>query len=60
MCSADDKTFGGMFLELIGEMKDNTIVDSLVKILSLAFDKLREFSNVTEEILTKPLCTGSA
>ena len=52
-CSADDKTFGGMFLELIGEMKDNTIVDSLVKILSLAFDKLREFSNVTEEFLNE-------
>lgn len=55
--STDNKTFGGMFRLMIDEMKDITVVDSLMRILTLvaeklalAFDKIDQFIDEMTEI----------
>lgn len=48
--SADDRTFGGIFLELIEEMKDITVLDALNRIMFLAFEKIKELKYVSKEI----------
>ena len=49
--ASDDKTFGGVFFEIIEEMKDIAVVEALKRILSLAFEKLRKTSKTTNEYL---------
>ena len=49
--SADSKTFGGVFMEFIDEMKDITIVDALTRILGLVFEKLRAIPETSKKIL---------
>lgn len=51
--SSDDKTFGGIFLDMIEEMKDITIVEALYRILVLAFEKIRDLEYVSKEIIDK-------
>lgn len=53
--SADDKTFGGVFLELVEEMKDITVMDALNRIMLLAFEKIKELNYVSKEIAEKIL-----
>ena len=51
--SDDSKTYGGIFLELIEEMKDLAVVDALIRILSLTFTKLKDIAYLTNDFLTK-------
>lgn len=49
--SADSKTFGGVFMELIEEMKDITVVDALARIFCLVFEKLRAIPESSKKLL---------
>ena len=49
--SIDGKTFGGVFLEMVGELKDISIIDALVRIIGLAFNKIREIKDLSEKII---------
>lgn len=49
----DDKTFGGVFLETIEEMKDITIFEALTRMLALAFKEIRELQFIAEAIIDK-------
>jgi hypothetical protein len=49
--STDGKTFGGMFLELVSELNDITIIDAIVRIIGLAFKKIRETMDISEKIM---------
>jgi hypothetical protein len=51
--SDDSKTFGGVFLELIDEMKDLALADALARILCLAFEKLKAISGGSDEMAGK-------
>jgi hypothetical protein len=53
--SVDAKTFGGVFLETIEEMKDITIVEALNRILVLAFEKIRSLDGISKEFIDKIL-----
>jgi hypothetical protein len=47
----DGKTFGGMYLELIEELKDISIIDALARLIGLAFKKIRDIMDVSDKIL---------
>jgi len=49
--SKDGKTFGGMYFEIIEELKDISIIDALVRLIGLAFKKIREIEDISENIL---------
>lgn len=51
--SVDDKTLGGIFLEVIEEIKDITVFEALNKILVLVFEKLREMEYICNETIEK-------
>jgi hypothetical protein len=53
--SADGKTFGGVYLEMIDEMKDITVAEALIRILALAFKKIRDMDELSEEIISRML-----
>jgi len=51
--STDAKTFGGVYMEMIEEMKDITLAEALIRILALAFQKIRDLDVLSEEIISK-------
>ncbi len=51
--SIDAKTFGGVYMEMIEEMKDITLAEALIRILALAFQKIRDLDVLSEEIISK-------
>jgi hypothetical protein len=51
--SVDDKTLGGLFLEMIEEMKDITIFEALNRILVLVFEQIRELDDISKETIDK-------
>lgn len=55
--SADGKTYGGMFLELVYEMNDITIIEAMVRILGLAFLKIRKCFHDAATIINEILNT---
>lgn len=53
--ATDDKTFGGVFREMIDEMDDITIMEALYRILNIVFDKIKQIENISKEIVDKIL-----
>lgn len=53
--NADDKTFGGVYQEMLEEMKDITLAEALVKIMALAFEKIRALKEISEDIINQLL-----
>ena len=49
----DNKTFGGMFLSMIDEMKDITLVDSLLRLFNLVIEKIRTALDETNQFVDK-------
>ncbi len=53
--AADDRTFGGVFRDMLDEMEDITIIEALNRILMLAFEKIRAIQNISKEIVDQIL-----
>jgi len=51
--SVDDKTFGGVYMEMIDEMKDITVAEALIRILVLAFREIRKLEDISEKIISQ-------
>lgn len=49
--NVDDKTFGGMYNEIIEEMKDITFLEAMIRIMSLTIERLRERDILTDEVI---------
>jgi hypothetical protein len=49
--SVDDKTFGGMFLELIDEISDITLKEAIVRIINITINIINELFDYSEEII---------
>ncbi len=49
--SVDDKTFGGMFLELIDEISDITLKEAIVRIINITINIIDELFDYSEEII---------
>ena len=51
--STDSKTFGGMFYDMIDEMKDITLVDSLLRIVDIVADNMKTALNETDQFVDR-------
>jgi SRSO17 transposase len=51
--AADDKTFGGVFRDMLDEMDDITIMEALYRILNIIFDEIRQIEYISKEIVDK-------
>jgi hypothetical protein len=49
----DGKTFGGMYFDMIEELKDISIIDAMVRLIGLAFKKIRDMIDVSDKILNE-------
>ncbi len=51
--STDNKTFGGMFYDMIDEMKDITLVDSLMRLFALVAENIKTTLNETDQFVDR-------
>jgi len=51
--SIDDKTFGGMFLDLIDEITDITLREAFIRIINITINIIDELFDYSEEIIKK-------
>lgn len=49
--SIDDKTFGGMYLELIDEITDITLKEAFIRIISITINIINELFDYSEEMM---------
>ena len=56
--ASDQRTIGGLFLATGEEIRDISLADALVRILSLALDRVREFYATSEQLVREIIeCT---
>ena len=56
--TSDQRTIGGLFLATSEEIRDISLADALIRILSLALDRVREFYATSEQLVREIIeCT---
>jgi hypothetical protein len=56
-CSSDDRTIGALFLNTSEEIHDLSLAEALARILSVVWNKIREFCVESEQLVTEIIQT---